>query len=172
VDAGALITSLDRFGRVLPALVADLPTDDAGWRPDDDAWSIADVVQHLADEEVLDFRPRLQSTLANPAADWTPIDPEGTARTARARGVDMRAALERFVQERGDSVAWLRSVGDVDWSTAHVHPKFGAMRAGDLLGAWADHDALHLRQIAKRMHQLAVTRAAPFTTVYAGDWSA
>ncbi|NUP91044.1 MAG: DinB family protein, partial [Candidatus Sumerlaeia bacterium] len=51
----------------------------------------------------------------------------------------------------------------------HRHPKAGPLRAGDLLAAWAAHDALHLRQIAKRLLDLARRDAGGFKTDYAGD---
>ncbi len=44
------------------------------------------------------------------------------------------------------------------------------MHAGTLFASWLAHDALHLRQIAKRMYELAVRDAGSFDTKYAGDW--
>jgi hypothetical protein len=58
----------------------------------------------------------------------------------------------------------------VDWSVAYQHPKVGPIRAGDLLTGWAAHDALHLRQISKRLFQLAERDGAGFTSRYAGEW--
>jgi hypothetical protein len=171
VNTDALISALDRFGRLLPAVVADLPAAEAAWRPPDGAWSIVEIVQHLADEEVEDFGARLRSTVTDPAAAWTPIDPEGRARERREAGVSLDGALEAFTTARRASVAWLRSREGTDWSSAHVHPKFGPMRAGDLLAAWAAHDTLHLRQISKRLFQLAGAHAGEFDTRYAGDWT-
>ena len=82
--------------------------------------------------------------------------------------------LDEFARERAANIAWLRSVENApapaDWSVAHHHPKFGPIAAGDLLAAWAAHDALHLRQIAKRLFELSLRDGAPFTTRYAGDW--
>ncbi|MBK7403801.1 MAG: hypothetical protein IPJ41_04000 [Phycisphaerales bacterium] len=64
------------------------------------------------------------------------------------------------------------SLAKVDWNRAYHHPKLGSLRAGDLLAAWAAHDALHLRQIAKRMHELASHDAPGFDAAYAGEWRA
>ncbi len=50
-----LIESLDRFRRMLPEVVRDVSADDARWKPPDGAWSILEVVSHLADEEEFDF---------------------------------------------------------------------------------------------------------------------
>jgi hypothetical protein len=51
-----------------------------------------------------------------------------------------------------------------------MHPKVGATAAGDVMASWAAHDALHLRQIAKRLWELAGRDGAPFRTGYAGEW--
>ncbi len=167
-----IIERMDRFSSVLPSLVSGLSRDESLWRPDEKTWSILEVVCHLADEEVGDFRPRLERTLAEPQVEWDGIDPEGWAVSRRYREADLDEATARFVAERRRSVMWLMGLGKVDWSRAHVHPRFGAIRAGDLLGAWAAHDALHLRQIAKRLHRLAGRDAAGFETGYAGEWGA
>jgi hypothetical protein len=167
-----LISMLERFGHTLPVLVADLPDDDARWKPADGAWSILEIVCHLADEEVSDFRTRLRLTLESPETQWPPIDPPAWAIERRYNKQDLAVTTERFVRERQASGQWLRSLSAFDGDIAHVHPKFGAISAGQLLASWVAHDALHLRQIAKRLHQLAAEHGRPFDTAYAGDWSA
>ena len=52
-----LIESLERFAQMLPAVVHGVAPDNARWKPPDGAWSILEIVCHLADEEELDFRP-------------------------------------------------------------------------------------------------------------------
>ncbi|MCC7389032.1 MAG: DinB family protein [Phycisphaerales bacterium] len=167
-----IIERMDRFSSVLPALVSGLSRDEALWRPDEKTWSILEVVCHLADEEAGDFRPRLQRTLAEPQVQWEGIDPEGWAVARRYREADLEEVAARFVAERQRSVVWLMGLGRVDWGRAYQHPKLGPIRAGDLLGAWSAHDALHLRQIAKRLFELAGRDAPGFETRYAGEWGA
>lgn len=160
----------------LRALLAGLPADDARWKPSAEDWSILEVVCHLGDEEVDDFRMRLRLTVESPGAPWPPIDPQGAARARRYNERDLGESLERFARERVESLRWLRSLrwlnsqGSVDWSVAHAHPEMGAIRAGDLLVSWAAHDALHLRQIAKRLLQLAERDGGGFSSAYAGVW--
>lgn len=79
MDLAALIDRMERFPRVLDALVEELPSDMALARPGPATWSITEIVTHLADEEAEDFRVRLRSTLEDPARAWPPIDPEGVA---------------------------------------------------------------------------------------------
>ncbi|MHC5003684.1 MAG: DinB family protein, partial [Planctomycetota bacterium] len=157
-------------GQALPELVGGLPPEDASWRPPDGAWSILEIVLHLADEEVEDFRARLESTLDDPERTWPSIDPEGWAVHRNYNDGDLNEALACFVSRRSDSLVWLRSLHAPDWLRSYEHPAIGSIRAGDLLAAWASHDALHLRQIAKRLHQLAARDSGEHSAAYAGSW--
>jgi hypothetical protein len=172
VNEQALIDALDRFGLALPHVVAGLSADDARWRPDDGAWSVLEVLAHLADEEVEDFRRRVRLTLEDPQAPWPPIDPPSWARERRYNDGEPAAVLRRFGDERAASVRWLRSLKDPNWQAAYQHPRVGPIAAGEVMASWVAHDALHLRQIAKRLYQLAARDGAPFGVDYAGTWSA
>ncbi len=48
-----------------------------------------------------------------------------------------------------------------------VHPRFGAMHAGDLMASWALHDLLHLAQIARTRGERLKDEAEPYSTAYA-----
>jgi hypothetical protein len=167
----SLISSLDRFAGILPAVVNGISVEDARWRPEDGAWSILEIVTHMADEEVEDFPARLKRTLADPSQKWSPIDPEGWAVERGYNDGDLAEQVQRFVLLRGESINWLRGLSDPDWANTFVHPK-GEISAGDLLASWAAHDALHLRQIAKRMYQMTRRDGDEYSTAYAGSWNA
>lgn len=170
MNAEALIRRMESFPDALQAAVAEVTSDEARRKPVSGAWSILEIVCHLVDEERDDFRTRLELTLRDPGAEWPAIDPEGWAVERRYLERDLTAMLTYFQSERKATVAWLRSLDKVDWTIAHIHPKFGPIAAGDLIAAWAAHDALHLRQIAKRLYELAGGDAPEFSTRYAGDW--
>lgn len=173
-DAPALISRLDHFDGVLRAVVGCFQGDDTRWRPDASSWSALEIVCHLADEEAEDFRTRTLMTLGSPGASWPPIDPEGWAGAREYRSRDLEAELDRFCRERRESVRLLRGLGQVDWSATHTHPKHGDFTAASMLASWAAHDALHLRQLAKRLHQLATRDLGELGgdggTRYAGTW--
>jgi hypothetical protein len=169
VNAHSLIARLESFGPALTATVAPVPRDQALWKPPYGAWSILEIVNHLADEETRDFRARVRLTLENPAADWPAIHPSQWAVDERYNERDLPESVARFAAERRESVRWLRSLDSPDWSRAHNHPRAGPLSAGLLLGAWAAHDALHLRQIAKRFYELAA-RDSGRDVGYAGEW--
>ena len=170
IDADRLIERLARFADALPPVVACINTDDARWRPDEASWSVLEIVCHLADEEADDFRTRTLMTLQRPDADWPAIDPQGWATQRGYQSQSLREQLDRFVRLRRESVATLRDLDEPDWSRTHTHPKLGTLSAGQMLVSWCAHDALHLRQISKRLYQLVGRDAPGVDLSYAGSW--
>jgi len=170
MDAKALIDRLEHTGGVIRGLASGVPIADARWKPESGAWSILEIVCHLADEEESDFRVRLRSTLEDPSKPWPGIDPEGWAKERRYNEQDLSENLARFASERAASLEWLRSLADVNWTRSYEHRVIGSLSAGDLLVSWCAHDVLHLRQIAKRLFELTRRDAREFSTAYAGDW--
>lgn len=170
MDILRIFDRLSRFPGALDALVSGIDIADARWKPEPDKWSILEIVCHLADEEVEDFRQRLRMTLENPAAEWPKIDPPKAAVDRRYNEQDLEASLSRFARERESSLAWLRGLADPDWETSYRHPKIGRIPAGLLLSSWVAHDQLHLRQIARRLYDLSTRDAAPYPNDYAGEW--
>lgn len=172
MDTQNLFERLGGFRVVLPALVSHVSELDARWKPADGAWSILEVVCHLVDEEVEDFRTRVQSTLRDPTEAWPPIDPEATAIDRDYNSRDLTEMVQRFVHEREASIAWLEPQLEhihEHAEQAYLHPRFGPITVGELFCAWVAHDQMHIRQIAKRLFQLTQRDAAPFSTRYAGD---
>ncbi len=168
MDVAALTARMERMPAVLEDLLEGTSAEDVRWRPPEGGWSIVEILNHLVDEEVEDFRARLRCTLEDPAREWPPLDPEGIVASRKYQERNLRETLERFRGARADSLAWLATLPAARWDTAHVHARRGAMRAGDLLASWAAHDARHLGQLAKRLHALAVRDGAPYSVAYAG----
>ncbi len=166
-----LIDRMERFSTTFPAVVRTFAPTDTIWKPDQQSWSVLQIVCHMADEEEEDFRTRVLSTLKDPEADWPPIDPQGWAESRDYQSQDLDTQLNRWISQRAKSLQLLHDLEEPDWSRTKVHPQFGPMTAIGLLAAWCAHDALHLRQLAKRMHQLALRDANNDpTTQYAGEW--
>jgi hypothetical protein len=178
-NARNIITRLEAFGPTLAASVAGVSDTDARVKPaptptyPHGAWSITEIVWHLVDEELEDFGVRLFQTLEDPHRPWPSIDPQGAAEARRYNERSLGDGVSRFLNARAETVKSLRRIASTaDWTRAYTHPRFGPIRAGDLLAAWGAHDALHLRQIAKRLFELASRDGAPYMTTYAGEWGA
>lgn len=172
MELGAIIGRMERTPSVLRVMVGGLPEFAARRRGPNGAWSILEIVNHLADEESEDFRARVRSTLEDPSRPWAGIDPERAAIERAYQSRDLDESLARFTREREESIGWLRSLREPDWSRAYHHPTIGDIRAGDLMASWAAHDPLHIRQIAKRLYELGLDDAPGFSTEYAGKWGA
>ena len=105
MNSKALIDMLAVFPDTLTASVQGLSDEDLRWKPEKKAWSILEVVCHLGDEEVEDFRLRLKLTLQDPAEPWPGIDPEGWATDRKYNERDLGESLTRFTEERNASMA-------------------------------------------------------------------
>lgn len=167
-----LLHRLERAPGAVRAIASVVSEADARWRPPSGNWSILEVVCHLADEEVEDFRPRLEATLRDPSAPWPPLDLDEVSGKRGYLSRSLGGELERFAAEREKSVRWLGSLREAAWENTYQHPKGWKIRAGDLLASWSAHDALHLRQMSKRIHEMAERDAAGFSSAYAGEWRA
>jgi hypothetical protein len=172
IDAPALILRLSAFPGALRATCSVVSEADARWNPPGNEWSIAQIALHMLLEEQQDFRPRVLSTLRDPNTPWTSIDPERAVQERWGNvGAPLPAILDDFTRERADSITKLRAVESLaDWSKTYIARNGPPLTAGQLLACWAAHDALHLRQVAKRLHQLAARDARGLDLGYAGDW--
>jgi hypothetical protein len=170
VDIAWVIGRLQANAFVFEGLLRGVEGTQATWKPAAGKWSILEVINHVAEEEAVDFRTRLRLVLEDPAKDWPPINPERSAVESRFNTRDLRESLDRFVRERKESIEWLRGLTQIDWQVAHTGNRGGALRAGDLLCSWLTHDLIHIRQI-NRLHYEYLAEISPeFSAAYAGDW--
>lgn len=165
-----IATRLAETSGAIAALVRGVDARQASWKPSPERWSILDVVNHLADEEVEDFRTRLRLVLTDRAAPWPPIDPPGWVTERRYADRDLAESLGRFLDEREQSLDWLRELAPPDWTLTHEHPVMGPMTAGTIAASWMAHDLLHVRQITKLRYDHLAAQATPHRIAYAGTW--
>ncbi len=154
-------------------LCAGVGMEQARWRPDADAWSLLEVINHLADEERADFRTRLDYLLHRPGEPWPPIDPGAWVHERGYNQRDLAESLERFSALRADSLDWLRSLRALrapDLDRSEPSPRGGRFHAGDMLAAWVAHDLLHLRQLVELHYAWTAQQLQPYSVAYAGDW--
>jgi len=147
--------------------VGGLSDEDARWKPAPDKWSVLEVINHMHDEEVEDFRVRVESTAHDPAIPWPSIAPETWVTERAYNKRELAESLDRFAAERKKSIDVLMNLGDVDWDNAYQHPQLGALRAGDLMLSWFAHDYLHIRQLSALIIALAARDSQPYNYDYA-----
>jgi hypothetical protein len=177
IEIKEIILQLTRNAEVLRVLVQTISDEQAKWKPDPEIWSINEVMEHLYNEERIDFRKHLKEMLSDPPQPW------GEFRREEYVSVkDCRLALEGFLHEREDSIAWLKVLKSLEsirnsgyWDTkspAPFDPLNGdiILSAGDVLVSWVAHDFLHIRQINELLFAWNVKQASPYLVDYAGGW--
>ncbi len=165
----SIIRSLERNKKIFIALLIELPSEEYLWRQAPGKWSLLEILCHLRDEEVEDFRTRVRYVLEDPSQTLPPIDPVGWVQERKYIEQNYRTVLNSFIDERERSVNWLRSLTEPKWDNSFLHPKFGPMSAKLFLSNWLAHDLLHIRQINKlRFDYLKHISTEDLS--YAGNW--
>lgn len=70
-----LFTELERNAEVIRTLLSGVSEKEYLWRPASDKWNLLDVICHLYDEEIEDFRARAASILSDPSKELVKIEP-------------------------------------------------------------------------------------------------
>jgi hypothetical protein len=163
------LAQLSHNAKKIQHLVAMVSPEQATWKPDNESWSVLEVVHHLYDEEQFDFRVRLDFILHKPDQPWPKIDPQGWVLGRAYNQQKLPDILTRFLAERANSLEWLAGLSGANWETSYVAP-FGPIRTGDMLAAWVGHDLLHIRQLIELEWYYTGHNLTGFSTRYAGPW--
>lgn len=142
---------LERFRRG-PELVASMLTGAAGsevdFRPAPEAWSVRQIVAHLADSEMVGaYRFRKVMAEDNPAIEW--YDEKAWAEKLDYAKRKYSNSLETFRRTRAENHELLRELPDEAWQRPGVHSKNGPLTLLDLLKIYAEHAEGHARQIRR-----------------------
>ncbi len=117
-------------------------------------WSIAQVLQHLADSELV-WGYRLRMVLAHDRPAITGYDQDLWATRLHYADADPRQATSDFSVLRQANLRLLSRASDSDLTRVGIHAERGEESMTHLIRLYAGHDILHLQQIARI--RLAVT---------------
>jgi hypothetical protein len=117
-------------------------------RPAPDKWSIAEILAHLADAElVIGYRIRL--ILASNGTAIQAFDQDAWAKTFNYGRRDPKISLETFRFLRENNLRLLNSVPRPSWENYGLHQERGKESVEHLMKMMAGHDLNHLLQIEK-----------------------
>lgn len=169
MDHSFIINTLETNKAQFNSLLQNLSKEELLWRAAPEKWCLLEIICHLYDEEREDFRTRVKHTLENPDLPLPSIDPASWVKERHYLEQNFDGKLHSFLEEREQSVRWLKSLTNPQWKNTHLHPKFGPMSAEFFLANWLAHDYLHMRQIiAIKFQYLKFTSSV--NLAYAGDW--
>jgi hypothetical protein len=109
-------------------------------------WSIAHVLRHLADSEVV-WGWRVRLILAQDRPPITGYDQDLWADRLHYADADPDESLDAFAVLRRDNLRLLERATPEDLKRVGVHSERGEESAGYLQHLYAGHDLLHLNQI-------------------------
>ena len=139
------------------------------WKPAFEKWSLKEILCHLIDEEVEDFRARVKHVLETPDDPMAPIDPVGWVTSRKYAEADYGERFNTFLKERQKSIDWLESLENPQWTNVFHHSILGELSAQQFLCNWLAHDYLHLRQIGN-LKFLYLKNLSNEDLTYAGNW--
>ena len=169
MDVNTIISKLEDNAHVFSSLLAELSQEEYTWKIAPEKWSILEIVCHLKDEEVEDFRTRVRHVLAHPELPPPKNDPVGWVSEREYSDQNFQDKLASFLRERERSVIWLHSLEDPDWESFWQHPELGPQSAGHYLTNWLAHDYLHMRQIVRVKYDYLNVLSRESLS-YAGNW--
>jgi hypothetical protein len=111
-------------------------------------WSIRDVVQHLADSELVGGN-RLRMVLAHDRPPLIGYDQDLWANRLRYEEVEVGDALEQFTTLRKANLRLWQNLGPADLVRVGLHNERGEESLEHMRRLYAAHDLLHLRQLER-----------------------
>jgi uncharacterized damage-inducible protein DinB len=147
-NSAAVYNRLQQAPETVKNTVLSLPEDVLVFKPDG-KWSIKEHTGHLSMLEPI-WRIRFQDIRAGNAV-LTPADLENRATTeAGFNKHTISSLVERFIYERGLTLALLNSFDTLEDGRTSMHPRLQqAMRVIDLAYFVAEHDDHHLYQLVR-----------------------
>jgi uncharacterized damage-inducible protein DinB len=143
----------------LQTLIKPLSKKQLTQRPEPGKWSIAEILAHLADAELVGgWRMRL--ILGNNGVSLQPFDQNVWAETFAYSRRDPATSLETFRVLRESNLAMLKALPKNLWDNYGMHQERGKETIAHIVRMFAGHDLNHLTQVEKITKASRSKRAA------------
>jgi uncharacterized damage-inducible protein DinB len=132
----------------LQTLIKPLNKKQLAQRPEPGKWSIAEILAHLADAELVgSWRMRL--ILGSNGVSIQPFDQDVWAETFAYSRRDPAASLETFRALRENNLSMLQALPKNLWDNYGMHQERGKETITHIVRMFAGHDLNHLMQVEK-----------------------
>jgi len=115
-------------------------------RPAPDRWSVAEILAHLADVEIV-VGWRMRSILGAPGTPVQPFDQDAWVSAGHYEKREPRRSIELHRALREANLALLKSLSPEQWKHYGQHAERGQESIEHIVRMIAGHDLNHLRQI-------------------------
>ena len=117
-------------------------------RPAPDKWSVAEILAHLADVEIV-IGWRMRSILGAPGTAVQAYDQNAWVTTGHYDKRDPRKSIELHRVVRDANLALLKSLSPDQWKQYGQHAERGQESIEHIVRMVAGHDVNHIRQIER-----------------------
>ncbi len=156
----AKIESYGRAADRLEAALLEFPRAMWLYRPDENDWTIHEIVIHIADSEANSYI-RCRRLIAEPGSEVLGYDEAGWARRLHYHEQDPAVALELFRVLRRASYELIRDLPEAAWSHTVVHSESGRMSFDDWLDTYERHVPEHIAQMRAIFHTWRLEQDEP-----------
>lgn len=134
--------------RKLERLLKGVPASKLRKRPAPGKWSIAEIVAHIADAELVGgFRIRF--ILGSPGAPIQAFDQDVWVTALHYDKRDVRKAFEQYRALRGANLALLKTLTPEQLKQHGLHSERGPETVETIVAMFAGHDINHIQQIER-----------------------
>jgi hypothetical protein len=130
----------------LRKLIKPLTKKELRRRPAPDRWSIAEILAHLADAELV-AGWRLRLILSSNGTPIQAFDQDSWAKTFRYQERNPKESLDAFRALREMNLVLLASVPEKLWENYGIHSERGKETVAHIARMYAGHDVNHLKQV-------------------------
>lgn len=132
----------------LAAVIESLDRKQLSARPEPGKWSIAEILAHLADTELV-ISWRIRQTLSSNGTPIQAYDQDAWAKTFKYENRDPQVSLRTFRMLRENNLALLKTVPKDLLDNYGLHQERGKESVSHVIRMVAGHDVNHLEQIEK-----------------------
>lgn len=134
--------------KALGRVVAGASTEQLGKRPAPDKWSVAEILAHLADSEIV-VSWRVRSILGAPGTPLQAFDQDAWVVAGHYAQRDARKTLEQFRVLREANLELYRALTPEQWKHYGMHAERGKETVEHIVSMMAGHDINHLKQVER-----------------------
>jgi hypothetical protein len=132
----------------LERLIKGVPAAKLRKRPAPGKWSVAEILAHLADSEMVRGW-RMRQILGAPGTPIQAFDQDAWAAAGHYEKRDARKSLEQFRVAREANLALLKSLTPEQWKHHGMHAERGVETIEQVTCMMAGHDLNHLGQVER-----------------------
>jgi hypothetical protein len=132
----------------LARLIKGVPTAKLRKRPAPEKWSVAEILAHLADVEIV-IGWRMRSILGAPGTPVQAYDQNAWVIAGHYEKRDLRESIELHRVVREANLALLKSISPDQWKLYGQHSERGQESIEHIVRMVAGHDINHIKQIER-----------------------